>query len=69
MSGSQKYKLTKQEIEEIQADTISSNSSLAREYKVDRTTIIYHKKKSWKKTKNETTLRKTKKNTTRGFEN
>lgn len=51
MSGAEKYKLTKQEIEEIQADTTTSHSVLGRKYDVDHTTIIHHRRKAGQKPK------------------
>lgn len=44
MSGAEKYKLTREEIEAIQADTETSHCALGRKYKVDHTTIMYHRK-------------------------
>jgi len=51
MSGKDKYKLSKQDIEAIQADTTSTHSALGRKYGVDHTTIIHHRRKVGQKPK------------------
>lgn len=51
MSGKEKYKLSKEDIEAIQADRISTHSSLARKYDCDHTTIMYHRGRIGKRLK------------------